>query len=125
MFLSYNLKSETGDVSKEDNDTTLAPAADEPKSVANVMPITEVLASAGRALEGTQAELILQPLRLAFEYKNVKLVEPALDCLHVWIVSLSLSPLLFILWIFDWIWNDPIIFDFTQLLDIIQLPKEG
>lgn len=83
MFLSYNLKSETGDVSKEDNDTTLAPAADEPKSVANVMPITEVLASAGRALEGTQAELILQPLRLAFEYKNVKLVEPALDCLHV------------------------------------------
>ncbi|XP_078156946.1 HOPM interactor 7 [Carex rostrata] len=74
--------SETGDVSKEDNDTTLAPPADEPKSVANVMPINEVLASAGRALEGTQAELILQPLRLAFEYKNVKLVEPALDCLH-------------------------------------------
>ncbi|KAF3320985.1 brefeldin A-inhibited guanine nucleotide-exchange protein 5 isoform X2 [Carex littledalei] len=74
--------SETGDVSKEDNDTTLAPPADEPKPVANVMPITEVLASAGRALEGTQAELVLQPLRLAFEYKNVKLVEPALDCLH-------------------------------------------
>ncbi|KAL5197929.1 hypothetical protein ABZP36_001441 [Zizania latifolia] len=45
-------------------------------------PITQVLASAGRVLEGTQAELVLQPLRLAFETKHVKLVEPALDCLH-------------------------------------------
>lgn len=51
--------------------------------MANSMPITEVLASAGHALEGTQAELVLQPLRLAFESKNLKLVEPALDCLHV------------------------------------------
>jgi hypothetical protein len=42
-----------------------------------------VLASAGRVLEGTQAELVLQPLRLAFETKHIKLVEPALDCLHV------------------------------------------
>ncbi|KAF0905978.1 hypothetical protein E2562_008999 [Oryza meyeriana var. granulata] len=45
-------------------------------------PITQVLASAGRVLEGTQAELVLQPLRVAFETKHVKLVEPALDCLH-------------------------------------------
>ncbi|KAG8080082.1 hypothetical protein GUJ93_ZPchr0007g4420 [Zizania palustris] len=45
-------------------------------------PITQVLASAGRVLEGTQAELVLQPLRLAFETKHIKLVEPALDCLH-------------------------------------------
>ncbi|OAY82078.1 hypothetical protein ACMD2_05242, partial [Ananas comosus] len=30
----------------------------------------------------TQAELVLQPLRLAFESKNIKLVELALDCLH-------------------------------------------
>nr|CAB3454663.1 unnamed protein product [Digitaria exilis] len=44
--------------------------------------ITEALASAGRALEGPQAELVLQPLRLAVETKHVKLVEPALDCLH-------------------------------------------
>ncbi|KAK3127408.1 hypothetical protein QOZ80_7AG0572890 [Eleusine coracana subsp. coracana] len=44
--------------------------------------ITEALASAGRVLEGPQAELVLQPLRLAFETKHVKLVEPALDCLH-------------------------------------------
>ncbi|KAJ4813394.1 Brefeldin A-inhibited guanine nucleotide-exchange protein 5 [Rhynchospora pubera] len=74
--------SETSDVSKEGNDNTSATPADEQKTVANSMPITEVLASAGRALEGTQAELVLQPLRLAFESKNVKLVEPALDCLH-------------------------------------------
>uniref|UniRef100_M8AWF1 Brefeldin A-inhibited guanine nucleotide-exchange protein 2 n=1 Tax=Aegilops tauschii TaxID=37682 RepID=M8AWF1_AEGTA len=45
-------------------------------------PVTQVLASAGRVLEGTQAELVLQPLRLAFETKHIKLVEPALDCLH-------------------------------------------
>lgn len=45
--------------------------------------VTEALASAGRVLEGSQAELVLQPLRLAFETKHVKLVEPALDCLHV------------------------------------------
>ncbi|KAK1287459.1 Brefeldin A-inhibited guanine nucleotide-exchange protein 5 [Acorus calamus] len=44
--------------------------------------IASLLASAGRTLEGTQAELVLQPLRLAFETKNLKLVEPALDCLH-------------------------------------------
>lgn len=48
------------------------------------MPITAVLASAGQTLEGDQAEVVLQPLRLAFETKNIKLVEAALDCLHVW-----------------------------------------
>lgn len=46
-------------------------------------PITTALASAGHTLEASQAELVLQPLRLAFESKNIKLVEPALDCLHV------------------------------------------
>ena len=45
--------------------------------------ITEALASAGRVLDGPQDELVLQPLRLAVETKHVKLVEPALDCLHV------------------------------------------
>jgi hypothetical protein len=45
--------------------------------------ITEALALAGRVLKGPQAELVLQPLRLAFQTKHVKLVEPALDCLHV------------------------------------------
>jgi len=56
--------------------------------------ITEALASAGRVLEGPQAELVLQPLRLAVETKHVKLVEPALDCLHV-INQSSSSPLFF------------------------------
>ncbi|XP_073005233.1 brefeldin A-inhibited guanine nucleotide-exchange protein 5 [Typha latifolia] len=45
-------------------------------------PITTALACAGHTLEGAQAELVLQPLRLAFETKYIKLVEPALDCLH-------------------------------------------
>ena len=56
--------------------------------------ITEALASAGRVLEGPQAELVLQPLRLAVETKHVKLGEPALDCLHV-INQSSSSPLFF------------------------------
>ncbi|KAG0481490.1 hypothetical protein HPP92_012348 [Vanilla planifolia] len=47
-----------------------------------VAPITTVLSSAGHILQGTQTELVLQPLQLAFETKNIKLVEPALDCLH-------------------------------------------
>ncbi|XP_026389644.1 brefeldin A-inhibited guanine nucleotide-exchange protein 5-like [Papaver somniferum] len=44
--------------------------------------ITAALASAGHNLDVDEAELVLQPLRLAFETKNLKLVEPALDCLH-------------------------------------------
>lgn len=59
-----------------------AAAGQEEGGDAAAAPITQVLASAGRVLEGTQAELVLQPLRLAFETKHVKLVEPALDCLH-------------------------------------------
>nr|XP_009397789.1 PREDICTED: brefeldin A-inhibited guanine nucleotide-exchange protein 5-like [Musa acuminata subsp. malaccensis] len=45
-------------------------------------PIIAALASAGHTLDRTQAELVLKPLRLAFEMKNIKLLEPALDCLH-------------------------------------------
>ena len=41
------------------------------------------LASAGNTLEGADAELVLNPLRLAFETKNLKILESALDCLHV------------------------------------------
>ncbi|XP_078429515.1 HOPM interactor 7 isoform X2 [Wolffia australiana] len=50
--------------------------------VENTETITSVLASVGHTLEGVQAELVLEPLRLAFETKNIKLVESALDCLH-------------------------------------------
>ncbi|XP_047066260.1 brefeldin A-inhibited guanine nucleotide-exchange protein 5-like [Lolium rigidum] len=59
-----------------------AAAAQEQQEDGAPVPVTQVLASAGRVLEGTQAELVLQPLRLAFETKHIKLVEPALDCLH-------------------------------------------
>lgn len=42
-----------------------------------------MLANAGCTLEGAEAELVLNPLRVAFETKNLKILEPALDCLHV------------------------------------------
>lgn len=45
--------------------------------------ITAALASAGHTLGGAEVELVLNPLRLAFETKNLKILEPALDCLHV------------------------------------------
>ncbi|XP_020597814.1 brefeldin A-inhibited guanine nucleotide-exchange protein 5 isoform X2 [Phalaenopsis equestris] len=51
-------------------------------SVDDTKPITTSLSSAGHILEGNQVEVVLQPLRLAFETKNIKLMEPALDCLH-------------------------------------------
>uniref|UniRef100_A0A5B6ZVK9 Putative brefeldin A-inhibited guanine nucleotide-exchange protein 5 n=1 Tax=Davidia involucrata TaxID=16924 RepID=A0A5B6ZVK9_DAVIN len=44
--------------------------------------IMTALANAGHTLGGAEAELVLNPLRLAFETKNVKVVELALDCLH-------------------------------------------
>ncbi|RZR71635.1 hypothetical protein BHM03_00006202 [Ensete ventricosum] len=52
------------------------------KSQETSEPIIAALASAGHTLDRTQAELVLKPLRLAFETKNIKLLEPALDCLH-------------------------------------------
>ena len=45
--------------------------------------ITTALANAGHTLDAVEAELVLNPLRLAFETKNVKVIELALDCLHV------------------------------------------
>lgn len=45
--------------------------------------ITTALANAGNSLEGAETELVLNPIRLAFESKNVKVQELALDCLHV------------------------------------------
>ncbi|CAH2065526.1 unnamed protein product [Thlaspi arvense] len=40
------------------------------------------LASAGHTLGGAEVELVLKPLRLAFETKNLKIFDAALDCLH-------------------------------------------
>lgn len=45
--------------------------------------IATSLAKTGQTLEISQAELVLSPLRYAFETKNLKIVELALDCLHV------------------------------------------
>lgn len=53
------------------------------KQVGKTATITTALANAGHILEGADAELVLNPLRLAFETKNVKVLELALDCLHV------------------------------------------
>lgn len=53
------------------------------RSTSNIVSIRMVLANAGHTLSGTEAELVLNPLRLAFETKNTKVVELALDCLHV------------------------------------------
>nr|KYP57779.1 Brefeldin A-inhibited guanine nucleotide-exchange protein 2 [Cajanus cajan] len=44
--------------------------------------INAVLGSAGSTLEGADAVFVLNPLRLAFETKNLKILESALDCLH-------------------------------------------
>eukprot|EP00850_Spirogloea_muscicola_P020805 SM000227S07451 [mRNA] locus=s227:195203:204622:+ [translate_table: standard] len=40
------------------------------------------MAEAGHSLEGTEAELVVLPLRLAIQTKQSKLIETALDCLH-------------------------------------------
>ncbi|KAL1806265.1 hypothetical protein ACET3Z_029333 [Daucus carota] len=52
------------------------------KQVVKSQTIATTLASAGHVLDGADAELVLNPLRLAFETKNIKVVELALDCLH-------------------------------------------
>ncbi|KAK6941180.1 Mon2/Sec7/BIG1-like, dimerization and cyclophilin-binding domain [Dillenia turbinata] len=44
--------------------------------------VSTTLANAGHTLDGAEVELVLTPLQLAFETKNLKVVEPALDCLH-------------------------------------------
>lgn len=53
--------------------------------------ITDSLANAGHTLGGAESELVLNPLRLAFETKNPKVVELALDCLHVRVIPNCLS----------------------------------
>ena len=89
---------ERSEVEKEKNDASgeqSVSATGEIETVTETQeikePITTALASAGHTLEASQAELMLQPLRLAFETKNIKLVEPALDCLHVWVLALLQS----------------------------------
>ncbi|KAF4382922.1 hypothetical protein G4B88_010093 [Cannabis sativa] len=61
------------------------------KPVSISATISTVLASAGNTLEGSVAELVLSPLRLAFETKNLKILESALDCLHIFPSVLDVS----------------------------------
>lgn len=50
-----------------------------PSTVEEIDPASRPTSSSG----GADGELVLNPLRLAFETKNIKVVELALDCLHV------------------------------------------
>ncbi|KAL4561395.1 hypothetical protein LXL04_033561 [Taraxacum kok-saghyz] len=54
----------------------------ESETNASIGNISKTLANAGQLLEGAQLELVLNPLRLAFETKNPKVIELALDCIH-------------------------------------------
>ena len=70
-----------------DHETSVPHNADETEQISEPVgvraTITTAFANAGHALEGAEAELVLNPLRLAFETKNVKVLELPLDCLHV------------------------------------------
>jgi len=52
------------------------------------------MTEAGKTLEGSEAEIVLLPLRLAFETKQAKIIEPALDCLHVSAPDPATNPVL-------------------------------
>lgn len=66
-----------------ESDLSLPPSTEDAKQVDRpVRTISMALANAGNTLDGEEAELVLNPLRLAFETKNLKVLEPALDCLH-------------------------------------------
>lgn len=69
------------------NSTTASPSGEGTEQVSRSASesgtIVTALAQAGNTLSEAQAELVLNPLRLAFETKNGKIMELALDCLHV------------------------------------------
>lgn len=56
------------------------PSAEVAESKSGTINIS--LANAGHTLGGAEVELVLKPLRLAFETKNLKIFDAALDCLH-------------------------------------------
>ncbi|KAL6516751.1 Brefeldin A-inhibited guanine nucleotide-exchange protein 5 [Orobanche hederae] len=76
---SGSFESDSGAEKSEGSDHS-APSVVEPRSSSG--SITTLLANAGHTLGEAEAELVLSPLRLAFETKIVKVVELALDCLH-------------------------------------------
>ncbi|XP_021277449.1 brefeldin A-inhibited guanine nucleotide-exchange protein 5 [Herrania umbratica] len=84
-----SLETETGAEKtgiEPDGSSTLSQSAGDTEHVSKPTggsgTITTALANAGYTLEGAEVELVLNPLRLAFETKNLKILEPALDCLH-------------------------------------------
>lgn len=90
MFICSSLESEGGAAKTEtqsDQSQTVPHASEEAKHVGKPVGIngniTIALANAGYTLEGAEVELVLNPLRLAFDTKNLKVLEAALDCLHV------------------------------------------
>ncbi|XP_074575032.1 brefeldin A-inhibited guanine nucleotide-exchange protein 5 [Curcuma longa] len=72
------------DASLKEGDGPVAPTENDSvtKSQESSEPIIAALACAGHTLDRAQTDLILKPLRLAFETKNIKLLELALDCIH-------------------------------------------
>lgn len=73
--------------SKEISSTPTSPTSSKsPSDAASNLNIgasaAATMSMAGHTLEQSEAELVLLPLRLAFETKQPKLVESALDCLH-------------------------------------------
>ncbi|XP_050218779.1 brefeldin A-inhibited guanine nucleotide-exchange protein 5 [Mercurialis annua] len=82
-----SVESDSGAVKTEtqlDHSQTAPHTSEAPlgKQTGNGGNITAALANAGSTLEGSDVELVLNPLRLAFETKYLKILEPALDCLH-------------------------------------------
>lgn len=93
LLFCSSLETEGGAAKTDTEPDQSQNTAEEADSVAGPVStsatISTVLAKAGNTLEGAQAELVLNPLRLAFETKNLKVLEPALDCLHVCISFLD------------------------------------
>lgn len=77
------------DKSASDASSSISEKAEGVDQAGNTVPshssISAALSNAGHLLEGAELELVLRPLKLAFETKNARLVELALDCLHVYI----------------------------------------
>ncbi|KAM7275135.1 hypothetical protein ACFE04_017001 [Oxalis oulophora] len=76
---TYKPSPSAGDGSSPEAEGGVVKAVTEPSQSVNII---DTLANAGRTLEGPAVELVLTPLRLAFETKNLKIIEPALDCIH-------------------------------------------
>ena len=72
------------ELEKENESTPSSPVSSSTTSTTDTSVLAAAtLATAGHILEGSEADLVLLPLRLAFETKQPKLVDSALDCLHV------------------------------------------